>query len=126
MHVLLHVLYIFLILDIHCIYIFTTSNNPLGSGGVLAEEFFILCRAMWVERFQQITPRDFKSMISHVAPYFIGTQQHDCQEFLMYFLDGLHEDLNRVCVVHVYTMEPLYNGHHWDQQTCPFNGDVLC
>ena len=22
----------------------------------------------------------------------------------------------------VYTVEPLYNGHHWDQQTCPFNG----
>ena len=24
------------------------------------------------------------------------------------------------------TMEPLYNGHHWDQQTCPFNRGVLC
>ncbi len=23
-------------------------------------------------------------------------------------------------------MESLYNGHHWDQQTCPFNGGVLC
>ena len=24
------------------------------------------------------------------------------------------------------TVEPLYNGHHWDQQTCPFNRGVLC
>ncbi len=23
-------------------------------------------------------------------------------------------------------VEPLYNGHHWNQQTCPFNGGVLC
>ena len=23
------------------------------------------------------------------------------------------------------TVEPLYNGHHWDQQTCPFNGGPL-
>ena len=49
-----------------------------------------------MERFKQIAPRDFKSMIARVAPYFTGTQQHDCQEFLMYLLDGLHEDLNRV------------------------------
>ena len=74
------------------------SNNPLGSGGELADEFFVLCRAMWVERFRQIAPREFKAMIARVAPYFTGTQQHDCQEFLMYFLDGLHEDLNRVSV----------------------------
>ena len=78
----------------HCIP--NQSTNPLGSGGVLADEFFILVRAMWVERFKQIAPRDFKLMIARVAPYFTGTQQHDCQEFLMYLLDGLHEDLNRV------------------------------
>ncbi len=23
------------------------------------------------------------------------------------------------------TVEPLYNKHHWDQQTIPFNGSVL-
>ncbi len=23
-----------------------------------------------------------------------------------------------------YTVEPLYNGHHWDQQTCPFDRGV--
>ena len=71
-------------------------TNPLGSGGEVAESFFILCRAMWVERFKQVAPRELKVMIAHVAPYFTGSQQHDSQEFLMYFLDGLHEDLNRV------------------------------
>ena len=35
--------------------------------------------------------------ISKFAPQFSGTQQQDSQEFLAFFLDGLHEDLNRVC-----------------------------
>ena len=35
--------------------------------------------------------------ISHFAPTFSGTQQHDSQEFLAFLLDGLHEDMNRVC-----------------------------
>ena len=76
--------------------VFLFRTNPLGSGGEVAEAFFILCRAMWVERFKQVAPRELKVMIAHVAPYFTGSQQHDSQEFLMYFLDGLHEDLNRV------------------------------
>lgn len=33
-----------------------------------------------------------------VAPRFIGYDQHDAQEFLRFFLDSLHEDLNRVVV----------------------------
>ncbi len=32
-----------------------------------------------------------------------------------------------VCLQLVWcTVESLYNGHHWDQQTCPFNRGVLC
>ncbi len=27
---------------------------------------------------------------------------------------------------YMYTVELLYNGHHWDQQTGPFNEGVLC
>ena len=34
--------------------------NPLGSGGALAEEFFIICRAIWFENYRHISPRDFK------------------------------------------------------------------
>ena len=75
---------------------FPHRSNPLGSGGQLADEFYILVRAIWVECYRQISPRDFKSVVSSVAPYFSGTQQHDSQEFLVYLLDGLHEDLNRV------------------------------
>ena len=30
------------------------------------------------------------------APQFSGSDQHDSQEFLIFLLDGLHEDLNRI------------------------------
>jgi ubiquitin C-terminal hydrolase len=71
-------------------------NNPLGSGGLLAEEFYILVMALWRGSYRSVSPFDFKNVISQVAPYFAGTEQQDCQEFLVYLLDGLHEDLNRV------------------------------
>jgi ubiquitin C-terminal hydrolase len=41
-------------------------------------------------------------LISKVAPQFEGYQQHDAQELLMYLLDGIHEDLNRVIVKKYY------------------------
>ena len=35
--------------------------------------------------------------ISKFAPQFSGNAQQDSQEFLAFLMDGLHEDLNRVC-----------------------------
>ncbi|KAF1772366.1 Ubiquitin specific protease domain [Phytophthora cactorum] len=46
-------------------------DNPLGTGGNLAEEYDALLKELW-----------------------FGT--HDAQELLAYIIDGLHEDLNRV------------------------------
>jgi len=43
-----------------------------------------------------VSPRAFKQTVGHFAPQFSGYQQHDSQELLIFLLDGLHEDLNRV------------------------------
>jgi len=48
-------------------------------------------------------------VIGKFAPQFNGFQQHDAQEFLVFLLDGLHEDLNRV-LKKPYTTNPDYNG----------------
>eukprot|EP00047_Mylnosiga_fluctuans_P019186 m.79853 g.79853 ORF g.79853 m.79853 type:complete len:1226 (+) comp8016_c0_seq2:46-3723(+) len=71
-------------------------SNPLGSHGELAEEYAELVLALWCRDFRALSPRYFKNMIAEKAPQFEGSQQHDCQEFCSYLLDGLHEDLNRV------------------------------
>lgn len=41
-------------------------------------------------------PSGFRSQIVTFAPKFGGYDQHDSQEFLIYALDGLHTELNRI------------------------------
>ena len=41
-------------------------------------------------------PRNFKQVIGKYGPSFSGYGQQDSQEFLLFLLDGLQEDLNRI------------------------------
>lgn len=41
-------------------------------------------------------PSGFRNAVCGFAPKFAGFEQHDSQEFLLYALDGLHIELNRV------------------------------
>ena len=42
------------------------------------------------------SPRNFKQIIGKYSPSFSGYGQQDSQEFLLFLLDGLQEDLNRI------------------------------
>lgn len=42
------------------------------------------------------SPRNFKNVIGKYGPSFSGYQQQDSQEFLLFLLDGLQEDLSRI------------------------------
>lgn len=46
--------------------------------------------------FSSLSPRHFKQIIGKYGPSFSGYGQQDSQEFLLFLLDGLQEDLNRV------------------------------
>ena len=41
-------------------------------------------------------PSGFRREMSSFAPKFAGFEQHDSQEFLLYALDGIHTELNRI------------------------------
>ena len=43
-----------------------------------------------------VDPREFKKLIDKFSHDFRGHDQKDAMDFLCMFLDGLHEDLNRV------------------------------
>eukprot|EP00057_Strongylocentrotus_purpuratus_P031513 XP_784858.2 PREDICTED: ubiquitin carboxyl-terminal hydrolase 8 [Strongylocentrotus purpuratus] len=72
--------------------------NPLGRGGEVAEEFAVVVRANWSGQYRSIAPRDLRDTVTKYVPEFrkhVG-HHHDSQEFLLFLLDGLHEDLNEV------------------------------
>jgi ubiquitin C-terminal hydrolase len=73
------------------------KSNPIGTGGVIAEQFGKLVDSMWdTNRAITIAPTSFKKALGTFWPQFSGYDQHDTHELLAFLLDGLHEDLNRV------------------------------
>ncbi|KAI9490566.1 hypothetical protein BDB00DRAFT_875163 [Zychaea mexicana] len=72
------------------------KSNPLGTGGVLVQSLADLIRVMWSGNYNFISPVTFRQALVRFAPQFAGTEQQDSQEFLMFLLDGLHEDVNVV------------------------------
>ncbi|TIB95941.1 cysteine proteinase [Wallemia mellicola] len=72
---------------------FVNHNNKMGMQGRLAESFSQILTHMWREQYTFISPMTFRKNICTFANQFIGTDQHDAQEFLSFLLDGLHEDL---------------------------------
>ena len=71
-------------------------DNPLGTQGLVAEEYAFLVKAMWSDKFRFLSPKDWKEAIGRFRPQFLDYSQKDCQEFTSFMLDALHEDLNRV------------------------------
>ncbi|CAH1789341.1 unnamed protein product [Owenia fusiformis] len=72
-------------------------ENKLSKNGELAEEYGVLCKALWQGQYRSITPIDFKCTVDkYFQPLFGGFSQQDSQELLVFLLDGIHEDCNRV------------------------------
>ncbi|KAJ3023216.1 UNVERIFIED_CONTAM: ubiquitin-specific protease doa4 [Siphonaria sp. JEL0065] len=69
-------------------------TNPMGTKGVIVEEFSQVIKSMWSGQESIVTPSQFKERVGEYASQFKGTDQHDSQEFLGFLLDAVHEDLN--------------------------------
>jgi len=85
-------------------------DNPMGTGGKLAEEFWSVIRKIWSGNHTYIAPKDLKYTLGNFAPQFSGYRQHDAQELLAFLLDGLHEDLNHVVEKPYFADQLLYTG----------------
>ncbi|KAA0187369.1 Ubiquitin carboxyl-terminal hydrolase 15 [Fasciolopsis buskii] len=71
-------------------------SNPLGTRGRIATAYAELIDHMWSGQYTHEVPRALKREIAVIASQFSGYAQHDSHELLVFLLDGLHEDLNRV------------------------------
>jgi ubiquitin carboxyl-terminal hydrolase 4/11 len=73
------------------------STNPLGYGGEVAKAYANLLSQIYSDTSSgTFSPTQFKRVIARYAPSFSGYGQQDSQEFLLFLLDGLQEDLNRI------------------------------
>ncbi|KAF7225678.1 ubiquitin carboxyl-terminal hydrolase 31 [Nothobranchius furzeri] len=71
------------------------KKGLLGKGEV-TEQLSGLVRALWTFEYTPQHSRDFKNAVSKNATQFKGNAQHDAQEFLLWLLDRVHEDINTV------------------------------
>ncbi|KAL8778831.1 MAG: hypothetical protein Q9213_007223 [Squamulea squamosa] len=72
-------------------------NNPLAHNGMVAKAYASLIREIYNDGTNSVfSPKAFKNVIGKYGPSFSGYGQQDSQEFLLFLLDGLQEDLNRI------------------------------
>ncbi|KAL8763333.1 MAG: hypothetical protein Q9184_000804 [Pyrenodesmia sp. 2 TL-2023] len=72
-------------------------GNPLAHNGMVAKAYASLIREMYGDSTSYaFSPKAFKNVIGKYGPSFSGYGQQDSQEFLLFLLDGLQEDLNRI------------------------------
>ncbi|XP_048869453.1 ubiquitin carboxyl-terminal hydrolase 31-like isoform X1 [Brienomyrus brachyistius] len=73
--------------------VFLPRKTSQGKGEV-TEQLSGLVRALWTFEYTPQHSREFKNVVSKSATQFRGNSQHDAQEFLLWLLDRVHEDLN--------------------------------
>ena len=63
------------------------------NSGIVAEEVGQVIKALWRGQYKCISPRDLKFVIGQYYLQFGSLEQQDCQEFLMYLFERVHDDL---------------------------------
>ena len=80
-------------------------NNRLGTGGHVVAVYRKLLEDLWGGEEDYINPSYFKRIFAHFVQKFSGYAQQDSNEFLIYLLDKIHEDLNTITVKPYIEME---------------------
>ncbi|KAM7296793.1 ubiquitin carboxyl-terminal hydrolase 43 [Ixodes scapularis] len=70
------------------------GRSTSGSGGRVTEQLAQVIAALWRGRADADVSARFKSVVEKHASQYQGSEQHDAQEFLMWLLDKVHEDLD--------------------------------
>ncbi|TKR77391.1 hypothetical protein L596_018374 [Steinernema carpocapsae] len=78
-------------------YISSLNKSATGSTKTsVAVEYGNLIAELWNGKKRSLAPLRLRNAIVAKCEIFADRQQHDCQEFLAFLLDFLHEDLNKI------------------------------
>lgn len=68
----------------------------MGTKGELAKAYHILLKSLWESTNSKYSPHDFKKILGGLHRIYLGFNQQDSGELITLFLDGLHEDINKI------------------------------
>lgn len=71
------------------------QNKKFGTRGEVTEKLAILLHHLWSSQYNSQISSDFKVVVGQHGLQYRGYAQHDAQEFFLWLLDKVHEDLNR-------------------------------
>ncbi len=66
-----------------------------GTAGDVTEQLALLLKCLWNGQYDPRVTSIFKDVVGKHANQYQGTSQHDAQEFFLWLLDSVHEDLNQ-------------------------------
>ena len=69
-------------------------SKKYGTKGEVTEQMAVIVRSLWMGRYIPEMTKTLKEIIGKYASQYKGSIQHDSQEFLLWLLDKMHEDLN--------------------------------
>lgn len=73
----------------------TKTARHLVSSTNVTEQFALLLKCIWSGQYNPVVSSRFKNVVGLSAEQYQGTAQHDAQEFFLWLLDNIHEDLNQ-------------------------------
>lgn len=70
------------------------TSKKYGTKGEVTEQLAVLLKAVWHCQYDPDISNQFKVIVDKYGSQYRGNNQHDAQEFLIWLLDKVHEDLN--------------------------------
>jgi hypothetical protein len=76
-----------------------TNKNSQKKYGTVSKNFSIILKKLWLESNKIINPIELKYSIEDKISFYKGNNQQDSHEFLLLFLNLLHEEVNRENII---------------------------
>ncbi len=85
------------------------NSKKYGTKGEVTEQLAVLLKSIWSCQYNPDISNQFKVVVDKYGSQYRGNNQHDAQEFLLWLLDKVHEDLNTATKKKYKTIKVILN-----------------